>query len=441
MITRRALLGGSLAALGVGRLVRLAHSEAPRAPMRLLIIHKPNGTVPASYDCAGGTTDFTLSPILEPFADLREHMVILDGLDILKKPNTPGEDHGNAMVTFLTGGITFRLDASALPFAVRPSIDQLLGREPAVVGDAPVHSMQLAADVRSGAPFTRTWSYTGPAQPVPSVQHPQAAYARLFGSLGLPGATPEQLAALRARKESVLDFAAHDLARLEKRLVGRERERLEAHLGAIRELERLFDRGRGCIDSSALVDQVYGVDAAKPDAQHPDLIKAHLEIVRAAFRCDLTRVVNFALASGQSQVVFSDLIPGVENLNFHEITHFGQHIDADETAVHRWYNELLATIIREFRDTPDIDGRSLLDNTLIVVWSEIRLGYHTFDRVPIQLFGGAGGRLVGGRLLRYANRPTNDLWLSIANLLGHPMSCFGDPERCTGPLPDLFGSP
>jgi hypothetical protein len=61
---------------------------------------------------------------------------------------------------------------------------------------------------------------------------------------------------------------------------------------------------------------------------------------------------------------------------------------------------------------------------------------HTFDSVPIQLFGGG---VVGGRLVVYANRPTNDLWLTIANRLGHPMTCFGDAERCTGPLTDLLG--
>jgi hypothetical protein len=442
-LSRRAILGGSLATLGLGgldRLVRLAHSDVPRAPTRLLIIHKPNGTWPSSYDCTGGTTDFTLSPILEPFADVREHMTIVEGLDIVKKPNTPGEDHGNAMVTFMTGGITYRADASAYPLAERASIDQLLSREAAIVGDAPVASLQLAADARSAALFTRTLSYTGRGAPVASVQHPQAAFARLFGSLGMPGATPEQLAMLRSRKESVLDFAAADLARLERRLVGSERERIAAHLDAIRELERLFDRGRGCIDEGKLIDQVLAPDPTQPDRQHGALGRAHFEIIRAAFRCDLTRVVNFGWASGQSHIDFSTIIPGVENLAFHAITHFGKNPEHDETAVHRWYNEQMAAMVRMFRDTPDLDGRSLLDNMLIVVWSEIRVGTHSFENVPIQLFGGAGGRLTGNRLLRAGGRPTNDLWLAIAGLLGHPMTTFGDPERCLGPLPDLFGS-
>jgi len=249
------------------------------------------------------------------------------------------------------------------------------------------------------------------------------------------------LAELRTRKQSELDFTAADLARLERRMVGTERERVEAHLQAIPELERLFDRGIGCIDEGALIDQVVAVNPNQPDLQHAALGRAHFEIIRAAFRCDLARIVSFGWASGQSAINFSQLLPGMENLAFHEVTHFGMNAEHDQIAAHRWYSEQMAAMVRMFRDTPDIDGRSLLDNMLIVVWSEIRLGFHTFDSVPIQLFGGAGGRLSGGRKLHFGNRPTNDLWLTIANALGVPIQTFGDVERCTGPLPGLFGSP
>jgi hypothetical protein len=112
--------------------------------------------------------------------------------------------------------------------------------------------------------------------------------------------------------------------------------------------------------------------------------------------------------------------------------------DAQLTAIHSWYNEQLAAFLRTLRDTPDSDGRSLLDNTLVVSWSEIRKGTHTFDNLPIQLFGGGGGRLTGGRLMRYPDHTTNDLWLTIAQAFGQDMTTFGDAERCTGPLPDLF---
>jgi len=422
-VKRRTFLKGALASFGALGLSRLVRGDIPRAPLRLLIIHKPNGTIPAAYDT-----------ILEPFADLSASMVVVEGLDIKKKPNTPGEDHGNGMVTFTTGGITFRADASSVPLAERASIDQLLAREPAIVGDAPIRSLQLAADVRSAALFTRTLSYAGRGAPIPSVQNPQAAFTRVFGSLAAPGGDPTTV---RMRKQSVLDFAAADLQRVTGSLVGAERERLDRHLEAIREVERLLDRSAG-FDSSTVAQQVLAIDNAQLDAQHGEIGAAHFAIVRAAFQCDLTRIVTFGWASGQSQLNFSRLLPGVENLGYHDITHMGTHVDQDGTAVHRWYNERMAEMLRTLRDTPDLDGRTLLDNTLVVVWSEMRTApNHTFDSVPIQLFGGG---LIGGRRLVYANRPTNDLWLTIANHLGHPMTCFGDAERCTGPLPDLFGS-
>jgi len=320
-----------------------------------------------------------------------------------------------------------------VPLAERASIDQLLAREPAIVGDAPIGSLQLAADVRSGAVFTRTLSYAGRGAPVPSVQRPQTAYARVFGTLADPSLSPADLARLRMRKQSVLDFAAGDLQRVSRNLNGSERERLDRHLEAIREVERLLDRAA---TTTPPAGAVAGVDPEQPDAQHAELGHAHFEIVRAAFRCDLTRIVTFGWASGQSQVNFSHLIPGVQDARYHDITHFGSNPSGDAMAVHRWYNEQMAPMLRALRDTPDLDGRTLLDNTLVVIWSEMRTGTHTFDNVPIQLFGA----LPGNRRLDYGGRPTNDLWLAIANRFGHPMTTFGDPERCTGPLADLFGS-
>jgi hypothetical protein len=91
-VSRRAFLTGAAGALGglaVSPLDRLAHSGRLHAPTRLLLVHRPTGTVPASYACTGAEREFALSPILEPFADLREHMVIVDGLEVRKAHNTP----------------------------------------------------------------------------------------------------------------------------------------------------------------------------------------------------------------------------------------------------------------------------------------------------------------------------------------------------------------
>jgi hypothetical protein len=420
------------------RSLRTARSAPQAAPKRLLIIHKPIGTQPEAYDCTGGERDFTLSPILAPFADVREHMVILEGLDIRKKPNTPGEDHGNSIVTFMTGGITYKGDASTLPLAERISIDQMLATHPDIGAATPIRSLQLAADARSLHLFTRVQSYAGRGAPMHPEHRPMAAYARAFGSLVDAGLSAEQLVELRRRKQSVLDFSRSGLARLRDEVGSEDRERLERHVTAIREVELVLDRSLGQVDVAQIEAIARGGDPKFPDEHHAELGRAHLEIVRGAFRCDLTRVVTFGWASGQSFVNFSKLIPGVENIDAHNLSHAGGNIVADETAIHTWYNEQMAELIRVLRDTPDLDGRTLLDNTLVVVWSEMRLGAHTFENVPIQLFGGAGGSLAGGRLLRLGGRPTNDLWLTIARHFGLALDAFGDAERCTGPIDGLF---
>jgi uncharacterized protein DUF1552 len=444
-LSRRRFLTGTGAALGAAALgpsliARLARAADGRAPTRLLIVHKPAGTVPESYDCAGSGTDYALSPILDPFADLRDHMVVVDGLAVPKAPNTPGEDHGNCIVTFMTGGVPYVPDGTGIAVAERISIDQVLAGDPAFSGDVPVRSLQLTADDRALQFFMRILSYAGRGQPLPAEQDPMAAYTRVFGTFSDGVLSPADVARVRANKQGVLDFARSDLQRIRGRLGAEGRARLDRHLTAIGEVEQVMRRVVGH-DTSALHAELVRTDPQQKDLQHAEIGRAHLDLVRTAFQCDLTRVAAFQWGSMEANL--SHLIPGVIDLGYHLISHYAgaPEIDAQLTTIHRWYNDQLAGFLRTLRDTEDSDGRSLLDNTLVVSWSEIRRGNHTFDNLPIQLFGGAGGRLTGGRLMRYTGQTTNDLWLTIAQALGQDMAVFGDAERCTGPLTGLFSAP
>ncbi|MGH8309784.1 MAG: DUF1552 domain-containing protein, partial [Steroidobacteraceae bacterium] len=258
-LSRRAFAAGlgATAAAGflVGRpLLKLARAQAGTpGPKRLLVIHKPCGTVPANYLPQGSGTQFTLSRILAPFEDLRQNMIVPTGLDIFKRLPTPGQDHGNGMVTFMTGGITTRHPAFTAVIAERESIDQILARDARVVGDTPFASVQLAADIRSDRDevFTRVLSYSGRAAPLAPEHRPAAAFAQLFGELMPGGATPDNVDALeraRQRKRSVLDFVSGSLGRLNQRAPAEQRPKLDAHLGAVRELEKALDVQAACID-------------------------------------------------------------------------------------------------------------------------------------------------------------------------------------------------
>jgi len=420
MITRRGFLAGSAAA---GLLSRIAVSEPRRAPLRILLVHKPVGTVPASYDC----TD-ALSPILEPFADLREHMVIVDGLENRKQSNTPGEDHANGITTFMTGGIPFRPDGGSVLCMERASIDQVLAADPRIVGATPIRSLQLTADDRGHQFLLRTISSAGRAMPLPPEESPLAAFARVFGSL-----SDRPL----AQKQSVLDFTRADLARMRPALSTSDRERIDRHLTAIREAEKILAQSAD-YDPKPLSQQMRAATAARDDNRdraHAKVGRAHLDLVRIAFQCDLTRIACFTWGSWTTDV--NALVPHVAARTYHDLSHTSRALD--ETDIHRWYNEQLAAYLRTLRDTPDVDGKSLLDNTLVVSWSEMRTGNHAFDNLPIQLFGGAGGRLTGNRIVRYPGYSSNDLWRTLLGALGDPREHFGDADKNSGRLVGLFG--
>ena len=51
---------------------------------------------------------------------------------------------------------------------------------------------------------------------------------------------------------------------------------------------------------------------------------------------------------------------------------------------------------------------------------------HTHDNLPVLLAGG-GGRIQGGRHLRYPNdTPTSNLYVTLLEKLGIPVEAFGD---------------
>jgi hypothetical protein len=83
---------------------------------------------------------------------------------------------------------------------------------------------------------------------------------------------------------------------------------------------------------------------------------------------------------------------------------------------------------------PEGDG-TVLDNTLILWCSDISAGQsHERKDMPYVLAGGAGGALKMGRYLKYAGDPHNNLLVSICNAMDVPVTTFGNPDFCTGPL-------
>lgn len=465
-IKRRNFLTG-LGAAGLGHwLLRAeAFAQGATSPKRLLVIHHPVGTVRDNWVCSGTETDFTLSRILAPFAPVKSHMVVLDGIDIVA-PGVGG-GHEKGTVVMMTGQRTRQLypgNGGDDPRAEGPSVDQLFLHDSASLQGTPIASLQVSCDDRVdvGEVSTRRLSYSGPSAPLDPYLVPHLTYERVFGSLMPGGGSAAEAALRRARmlKKSVLDFGLRDLARMRALAPSSERERLDAHEDAVRALEVE-------LDGQAISPESCGIAEAPPqitpfedgsgnrigngaysttngskrdDEIHANIGKLHFAVVRAAFQCDLTRVVTFQWSPGTNHVSFQGMYPGQPTSikMHHPVSHDPSTPDVREflTVVDAWYSARTSELLQSLLETPDVAGGSLLDNTFVPYVTEVARADHTFDNAPFVVFGGPGVRVVGNRLKKYSpRRPLNDMWLAAAQALdARGITSLGEREMYTGPL-------
>jgi hypothetical protein len=470
-ISRRRFIEGTAGAIGLAAFANSfeALAQAPTDMRRLLIIQRPVGTVYENWWPQGSGMSYTASRILKKFDVHRERMIGFRGLD-LPSAGGVGGGHERGSVLMLTGLRTRELypgNGGDDPKAEGPSIDQLWVKDSPVLKGPPIASLQLSCDNRADTPevSTRHMSYSGRHAPMKPYYQPRDAYERVFGTLMPGGMTPgnmDTLAAARAQKQSVLDFALADLARLRLVAPASAREQLDAHEAAIRELEKELDANptnpSGCgspeapevVNVSTHQDRgagSYPGDHTTPerdDVKHDRIAQLHFSVIRAAFRCDLTRVVTFQFSPGTNHVSFGDLWP--PDPTAFKIHHTTSH-DPDSpdmleflTRVEEWYADRVVKLLTDLNTDTDMAGGSILDKTLVPYVTEVGARYHNWDNMPFLVFGGASTGIVGGQFWQSSGgrRSTNDLWMACAKVFGLPDFVLGDNDQHTTAITGLF---
>ena len=80
--------------------------------------------------------------------------------------------------------------------------------------------------------------------------------------------------------------------------------------------------------------------------------------------------------------------------------------------------------LQKLDNTKDVDGKSILDNSMIMYGCGNGDGNaHTHANLPILLAGGGGGSLNGGRYVKHPNVPLTNLYLSMMDRM------MGDSQR------------
>jgi hypothetical protein len=151
------------------------------------------------------------------------------------------------------------------------------------------------------------------------------------------------------------------------------------------------------------------------------------EMLVLAFQTDSTRIATLLLAHDGSNRAFTDI--GIPEGHHYLSHHRNNEEMMDKIArIDQWYIQQFAWFLNKMEQTKDIDGRSLLDNSMIVYGCGNADGNrHTHTNLPIILAGGGGGTLHTGRYLKLDGVPMSNMLLSLADRMGaKSISQFGD---------------
>jgi hypothetical protein len=398
-----------------------------KPPTRVSIVYVPSGIMMDAWTPAADGSAFEFTPILKPLASLREHLLILSGLahnEGLALPGENGGDHARASSSFLTGAHTAKTEGADLRGGI--SLDQIAAKE--IGRHTQLASLELALDatetigeceVGYSCAFTNTLSWRTPRTPMPMENHPRAVFENLFGDN--ESTDPRVRRAQIERDHSILDFVTQGVTDLVKNLGSSDRAKLTEYLDAIRDVERRIEiTEKQTAKEVPTLDRPIGIPSTF--GEHAKLM---YDLQVLAFQCDLTRVTTFMKGHEQSFRPYAEI--GIPDAH-HPLTHHGGSAEkkAKVTRINTFHIETLAYFLDRLRSTPDGDG-SLLDHSVILYGSGLSDGnMHLHNNLPILLAGGGGGKIKGGRHLRYpADTPMPSLYGTLLDMVGVPVENLG----------------
>lgn len=422
-------LEGLLPRVALSAGTQSAAMTASGAPLRMAFFYVPNGVNVASWTPIGEGGDYQLSPTLKPLADFRNDFQVISGLE--QKNGFSGKDgagdHARANATILTGARPKKTAGADIHLGI--SVDQLAAQH---VGDATrFASLELSCDGvrKSGVcdsgyscAYQFNLSWRSPTSPVAPESNPRLVFERLFGS-GEKGTRSRAFRERQQQQRSILDFAAAEAAELERRLGRNDRHKLDEYLTGIREIERRIERSERFGDvPDPQVDTPAGIPAS-----YREHLRLMSDMLVLAFATDSTRVATLLSAHDGSNRTFEDI--GIRD-GHHSLSHH-QNDPAKLAKIAKidlFYTGELAYLLGKLRDTKDHDGRSLLDNSMVVYASGLSDGnQHRHNNLPVILAGHGGGQFTTSRHVRLAQTtPMTNLYVAMLNTLGVPAEQFGD---------------
>ena len=395
-------------------------TTASGAPLRMAYLYVPNGVHVEKWK--SGET-------LAPLQKYRENFSVIEGLECEKATSggDGGGDHARSNAAFLTGVRPKKTAGSDI--ALGQSVDQYAAER---LGETTrFRSLELATDGvrKSGScdsgyscAYQFNLSWRTETLPMTPESNPRLLFERLFGK-GTGKERQEGQARRIASEQSILDFINEDTKALQKELGNSDLMKLDEYLTSVREIERRIEQS----EKWSLPD-MQGVKAPKGiPPSYREHLRLMFDMMLLAFETDSTRVATFALAHEGSNRNFNHI--GVPE-GHHSLSHHDrQQEKLDKIAkIDLFYAEQLAYFLEKAQSKKDLDGKSILDNSMFLYGSGIADGdRHAHRDLPVILAGGGGGALTPGQDIKLASdTPITNLYLRMLQEMGVPAERFGD---------------
>lgn len=447
-------------------LPRGASAQAATTPSFLLLVVQGNGVVQA-----GKGLDGTQDP--ERFWPTNAGALTAAALQADKTTRATGELSTHAAKLSMIRGISHPFGAtscahasgdaqiltaakltgtSSKTLALGESIDSLIARElnPGKREPLVLHAGKYSPG-GTGFDIPGYVSYSGASQPRTYLDSPYKAFDRITqvvgtgGSAQPTGPSDQQLRKVD-RSKSINDLLRNEIKALLARtdLSASDRQRLDQHLTAIRDLEvNMASMPSVPAIPEASVASMKEIDSKPYDmASHEKLIDLHMQLMVFAAASGYTRVAVLKIGDREDDHTFT--LDG-NTFVYHTASHRALVNGAALCSLADFAH------MRHFRGMLDqlagiaTPTGTLLDAGLTVWTNQVANGNHSFTNVPWLLAGTAGGFLKTGQFLdvtakKYQTQHMLNTLVSAAGVRkagGAPTDDFGDASLAGGVLSEL----
>lgn len=419
---------------------REAKAQAAAAPKRFVGVFCPNGFIETDVRYKGAAfgdfrgywtpattgAGYAITPTLQPLAALQNDFLFLSGLDY-----TLGSSDHKQTSCFLTGGqVDYGTNSGLDKRLMNQSIDQQIAD---VIGKTTKKSsIQLLVNTTPNGDVLYTCvSWRDAVSPQATEHNPKALFDSFFAGFTPTsggGPSPDQVRAA-ALEKSILDFVTTDATQLKMRLGKNDNVKLDQYLDGIRSLEKELQTPASSVGCNPGAGPAVTTD-------FPTTLKNAMDVLVLGLQCDVTRVATLMIGIGRGGPDCTFLgLPG----DHHAYSHYADDASypAGVAAIEKWEMQQLAYLMQKMKSVTDPDGKTLLDNSAVLMGSDVADGASHGQKGMTYILGGkAGGAFAPGRHLKFPSLSNSNLLLSVLQAFGVPVTTV---NNSTGPLAGLSG--